>query len=134
MKNSDRWRVLRPIILLVWGLFAVILTTQTDQIPVVALMVSTIGSSEVGATIGHAGLFGTLTLLSYLALATFIRRHVALLLTLIVVLLLATITELFQTVVSGRSSSLADLLANWLGVFMVGFIIAYSAMSNSTKI
>ncbi len=128
MKNGIHWRALRPFILLVWGLFALILTTQTDQVPVVGLMVSTIGSTEVGATIGHAGLFGTLTVLAYLALANFMQRHSALLVTLVGVLLIATATELFQTVVSGRSSSLSDLLANWLGVFIVSFAIAYSAM------
>jgi VanZ family protein len=134
MKNSIHWRVLRPIILLVWAVFALILTTQTDQIPVVALMVSTIGSSEIGATIGHAGLFGTLTLLCYLALGTLMRQHTALLLASAAVLIIATVTELFQAAVSGRSSSLSDLLANWLGVFIVSFAVAYHGMSKSSKI
>lgn len=128
MKNSFHWWALRPIILLIWGLFALVLTTQTDQIPVVALMVSTIGSTEIGATIGHAGLFGTLTLLCYLVLTTLMRRHTTLLLALAAMLITATVTELFQAVVSGRSSSLSDLLANWLGVFIVSFGIAYRAM------
>jgi hypothetical protein len=132
MKNGIHWRALRPIILLIWGLFALVLTTQTDQVPVVKLVGSTIGSTEVGATIGHAGLFGVLTLLCYLALAIFMQRHSALLLALVGVLLLATTTELFQTVVSGRSSSLSDLLANWLGIFIVSFAIAYTAMRSKT--
>jgi hypothetical protein len=127
MKNGN-WRILSLIILFSWGLFALILTTQTDQVPIVNLVVSTVGSSEFGATIGHAGLFGILALLGYLALAAFIQQRTALLITLTIVLLFATGTEIYQTIVSGRDTSLSDLLANWLGVFMVSFAIAYSAM------
>lgn len=124
MENHPRWRALRPIILLLWGIFALGLTTQTDQVPVVGLMVSTIGSTEWGATVGHAGLFGALTAFGYVALKMRLSHRRALLLAMILVLLIATSTELFQTAVSGRSSSLSDLLANWLGIFIVGFFVS----------
>jgi hypothetical protein len=124
MKNFAQVRLLRPLIVFVWGLFALVLTTQTDQVPLVHLMVATIGSTEFGATLGHAGLFGILTAVAYLALTIRLPRRCALLLTVGLVLSLATVTELFQVQVTGRSSSLADLLANWLGVFIVSFVIA----------
>jgi hypothetical protein len=125
MKNFTQVKLLRPLIVFVWGLFALILTTQTDQVPIVNLMVSTIGSTEVGATLGHAGLFGVLTAVGYLALTVRLPHRRALLLTMTLVLFIATSTELFQVQVTGRSSSLADLLANWLGVFIVSFVIAF---------
>jgi len=130
MDNHLPWRALRPLLLLVWGVFALVLTTQTDQIPVVGLMVSTIGSTEWGATLGHAGLFGTLAALAYLALTIYLPVRRALPLAMMLVLTLATTTELYQVVVAGRSSSLPDLLANWLGIVLVGFIIDLHSAGN----
>lgn len=43
-------------------------------------------------------------------------------------LLLGTSTELFQWFVAGRTSSLADLLANWLGVFVAGVAADHLAL------
>jgi VanZ family protein len=133
MKKAAHWRILFPLILLAWASFALVLTTQTDQVPIVHLMVSTIGSTEFGATIGHAGLFGMLTVVGFLALSTLLPRKPALLLSMSLVLLIATSTELFQTVVAGRSSSLADLLANWLGIFIVGFGTLLITTSNNRE-
>lgn len=133
MNNTARWRMLRPIMLIVWGMFALVLTTQTDQMPLVKLVGSTIGSTEFGATLGHIGLFGVLTAVGYLALNHLLTRRQALSLTMLSALPIATTTELFQNVVSGRSSSLSDLLANWLGILLVGFVIAYSAMPLSRE-
>lgn len=112
--------------MLVWALFVVTLTTQTDSVPVVHLMVSLIGRTELGATIGHAALFGLLTVIGYAALALKLSPRYALLLAMGVALTLGTATELYQQVVAGRSSSLSDLLANWLGVFVVAFVAMYA--------
>jgi hypothetical protein len=116
---------LRTIVMLVWALFVVTLTTQTDSVPVVHMMVALIGRTELGATIGHASLFGLLTVIGYAALALWLPRRYALLLAMGISLTLGTATEFYQQQVAGRSSSLSDLLANWLGVFVAGFVVMY---------
>jgi hypothetical protein len=111
-------RVLAP---LVWLIFALMITTQTDRVPVVHLMVATIGSTDIGDAIGHAGLFGTLAFVCYAALAFWLPRRRALSLAMLLALAAGTATELYQLDVVGRSASLSDLMANWLGIFIVGF-------------
>jgi VanZ family protein len=48
-----------------------------------------------------------------------------LLLAMIFSLAVGTSTEISQIMVAGRATSLSDLLANWLGVFAVGFVVSY---------
>lgn len=126
MKNllrvSISWRAL---VMLAWALFAVTLTTQSDDVPVVHLVIGLIGKTELGATAGHAGLFGLLALVIYAALAARLPGRLALPPAVGLALALGTITEFYQTLVAGRTASLSDLLANWLGVFVVAFVIAY---------
>ncbi|MBI5666826.1 MAG: VanZ family protein [Chloroflexi bacterium] len=121
MKNQ--YLSLRTLVMLVWALFVLTLTTQTDRVPVVHLMIALIGRTELGATIGHAALFGLLTAIAYAALR--LPRRNALLLAMGLALALGTATEFYQQVVAGRTASLADLLANWLGVFVVAFGVVY---------
>lgn len=120
MRAGWRWPLM-----IGWLLVAVILTTQSSRLPFVGLITQTIGSTEFGATLGHGALFGLLTGFLYLALKNQLRRTWALPLAMAVSLALGTITELFQRRVAGRDSALADLLANWLGVFTVAFVIVY---------
>lgn len=123
--------VLRVLVPLVWLIFALILTTQTDHIPVVQLMIATIGSTDVGDAIGHAGLFGLLAFAGYATFTIRLPRRRALLLAVALALVAGTATEFYQVFVAGRSASLSDLLANWLGILAVGFIIlATSGKSN----
>ncbi len=116
---------LRLLVLTAWGILAIILTTQSDRVPIVHLMTSTIGNSEIGDALGHAGLFGVLTFALYTALATRLKRECSLLLAMGSVLLLGGITELSQFGVLGRAPSVSDLLANSLGVFVVGFVLSF---------
>ncbi len=122
---------LRLIMLLIWVIFTLILTTQSDRIPLVHLMTSTIGSTDLGDSIGHAGLFGMLACLSYLALSRLLPMRHALLLAITLALATGTSTELFQLFVTDRATSLSDMLANWLGVFVVGFAVAFRSLSCS---
>jgi VanZ family protein len=48
------------------------------------------------------------------------------LLAMMAALLLGTTTELFQWFVTDRTASLSDLLANWLGVFISGFMVSFA--------
>lgn len=123
---------LRAVVLVVWAVFAVILTTQTDRVPVVHLMIATIGSTDIGDAIGHAGLFGTLAFVCYAAFASRLPRRRALPMAMLLALAAGTATELYQLDVTGRSSSLSDLLANYLGIFVVGFAVLFWS-EQSTK-
>jgi hypothetical protein len=131
MKNHSTWRTMRFLILLVWALFAIMLTTQSDRIPLVHLMTSTIGSTDFGDSLGHAGLFGMLACVSYLALSLHFPIRPALLLAMTLALAAGTGTELFQRLVADRATSLSDMMANWLGVFVVGVVVAFRSLSCS---
>ena len=131
MKTRLGYIPLRLIVLIAWGIFAIILTTQSDRLPIVHLMTSTIGSTEVGDAVGHAGLFGVLTFTVYMALSIRLKQEWALLLAMGVVLALGGITEISQFGVWHRAPSISDLLANSLGVFVIGFFISYVSILRS---
>jgi VanZ family protein len=86
-------------------------------------------SGEVADAVGHAGLFASLTAVLYLSL-----RHalggwrmsfgVALLLTLVIGVTAALLTELSQANTPGRTASLSDGLGNMLGVFIMATLIS----------
>lgn len=109
-----------------WSIFAVALTTQSHRVPLVGLMADTIGGTAGGAAFGHATLFGVMTAVLYLLLALWLPRRYALALALGAALLVGTGTEFFQILVADRDASLADLLANWLGVFVIAFMITFA--------
>jgi hypothetical protein len=132
MKIRLEWRVLRLIILFIWAIFALILTTQSDRVPLVHLMTSTIGSTDFGDSVGHAGLFGMLVAVAYFALSLRLTPRRALLLAMSLALVAGTTTELFQLLVADRATSLSDMLSNWLGVFIVGFSISFRSVSPIT--
>ena len=125
MKTRFGFVPLRLLVLLAWGVLAIVLTTQSDRLPIVHLMTSTLGSTELDDAFGHAGLFGVLTFAVYLPLAIRLKREWALPLAMILVLSLGGITELSQFGVLHRTPSISDLLANSLGVFVVGFMMSY---------
>ncbi|MBI1277329.1 MAG: hypothetical protein GC179_04295 [Anaerolineaceae bacterium] len=131
MKTRFGFVPLRLLVLVAWGALAIILTTQSDRLPLVHLMTSTIGSTEFGDALGHAGLFGVLTFAVYMALAICLKREWALPLTMGIVLALGGLTELSQFGVWHRAPSISDLLANSLGVFIVGFTMSYLSMLRS---
>lgn len=131
MKTRFGSTPIRLIVLLAWGVLAIILTTQSDRVPLVHLMTSTIGSTEVGDAFGHAGLFGVFTFVLYMVFALKCRRERALLVSMVIVLLLGGLTELGQFGVLHRAPSISDLLANSLGVFMIGFAISYLSLLRS---
>jgi VanZ family protein len=133
MKTRFGFVPLRLMTLLAWGALAIILTTQSDRLPLVHLMTSTIGSTEFGDALGHAGLFGVLTFAVYMALATRLKSEWALHLAMLLVLFLGGLTELSQFGVYLRAPSISDLLANFLGVFVVGFAVSYLSILRSRR-
>lgn len=124
MQVTSRLNILKLLLLAVWSTLAIIVTTQSDQVPLVHLLTSSIGSTAVGAAVGHAGLFAVLTLAAYLVFSLLLRHNISLWLAMTLVLCLGLATELSQLTVPGRDMSLSDLLANGLGVFLVGFLVA----------
>ena len=131
MKTRFGYVPLRLMTLLAWGVLAIILTTQSDRLPLVHLMTSTIGSTELGDAFGHAGLFGVLTFAVYMVMTIKLKREWALPLAMFAVLSLGGITELSQFGVLHRAPSISDLLANSLGVFVVGFMMSYLSILRS---
>jgi VanZ family protein len=131
MKTRFGFVPLRLMVLLAWGILAIILTTQSDRLPLVHLMTSTIGSTEWGDALGHAGLFGVLTFAVYMVMAMRLKREWALPLAMLIVLSLGGLTELSQFGVLNRAPSISDLLANSLGVFVVGFAMSYLSILRS---
>jgi len=77
---------LRLLVLVAWGVLAIVLTTQSDRLPLVHLMTSTIGSTEFGDAFGHAGLFGVLTFAVYMVMAIRFKREWALPMAMLVVI------------------------------------------------
>jgi hypothetical protein len=106
-----------------WAAAALYLTTQPGSDPLVEWFNRTLAQTLVGATLGHAGLFASVTLVGYLGLRAWCSRSLALGLAMLTALAAGTGTEFYQLLVAGRDASLTDLLANWLGVFMVGFAL-----------
>ena len=133
MKLRYNFTPLRLLILVIWSVFAIVLTTQSDRVPLVRLMTRTIGSTDAGAAVGHAGLFGVLTFAVYMVLAMRLKREWALLFAVGVTLILGLLTELAQIGVLSRVASLSDLLANALGIFVVGFTVSYGLMLRSRR-
>ena len=131
MKTRFGFVPLRLIVLVAWGVLAIILTTQSDRLPIVHFMTSTLGSTEFGDAFGHAGLFGVLTFAVYMVMAIRLKREWALPLAMLLVLSLGGLTELSQFGVLHRTPSISDLLANSLGVFVVGFSMSYWSVLRS---
>lgn len=120
-----RYLPIRWLGMAAWGLFVLLLTILPGNTPFVSAVTQFIGDTPESGMVGHLGLFAILTLLSWRALNNWFVSHHALLMAMAAALLLGTMTEFFQWFVSGRSSTLYDLFANWLGVFAVGFAASY---------
>jgi len=117
------WPLLRWLSMAAWGALVLLLTTLPGNALPVKTLTWLMGGTEFSGVIGHLTLFLLLTTLVWVALRQWFRSRTALLLALMFALLLGTSTELFQWFVAGRTSSLADLLTNWLGAFIAGFAV-----------
>jgi VanZ family protein len=119
---------LRWTMMLAWGVIVLLLTTLPGSIPPVNVLSGLLGGTALTGLIGHLGLFALLTGLIWLALCQWFTTRQALMLAVMAALLLGTTTELFQWFIADRDSSLNDLLANWLGVFMSGFMVSVARL------
>ncbi len=118
--------LLRWLAAVAWAITVLLLTTLPGHVPPVSIVSHWFGGTEFSSVVGHICMFSLLTLLVWQALCQWFRWRLALLMTMSAVLMLGTTTELFQWFVVGRMSTLADLLANWLGVFVGGFLASFS--------
>lgn len=123
-------RLPRWLLLLTWAAVVILLTTLPRPFPVVRTIAQLLGGNDVGDAIGHASLFGSLTLLVYWALRLRLRFALAFWLAVGLTLALSTATELSQQFTAGRTVSLSDLLANWVGVLAVATIISFHARAS----
>jgi VanZ family protein len=109
-----------------------VLTTQSGRVPFVGSIIALLGSTTITATLGHGALFAILTGVSYVVLTGFLPRLPALLAAIALALAAGTLTELSQILLVDRDASLSDLLANWLGVFVAAFGIAFVRLYRTT--
>lgn len=126
MTKHHVWRpfaLVRWLSMGLWGLIVLALTTLPGESPLVQTLTWMIGGTEFSSVMGHTALFLLLTVLLYLALRQWVSPRRALLVAVLFALMFGTTTELFQWFVVGRDSTLTDLLANWLGAFVAGFMI-----------
>lgn len=121
------------LVTLVWAGIAVYLTTQPGYNPLVQWFNRTIARTLVGGTLGHLVLFASVTLIGYIGLRGWCSRPLALGLAMLGALTAGTGTEVYQLLVDGRQATLTDLLANWLGVFMVGFVLVSGMLAVSMR-
>ena len=105
------------------------MTTQSECMVVVKVMSAIFGRGELIQVVGHIGLFGILTGTSYGVLRLRLAKHRALILSMLICLLIGTITEVSQLFVADRSFASTDLLANWLGTFIIGGLVKLNTPS-----
>lgn len=82
------------------------------------------GQSDLHGAIGHMGLMASLVLVLFFGLGRVMPAKYALFLSVTAVFLIGTATEIYQSGVYGRASTLTDLLANWVGTFSVGYVLS----------
>lgn len=125
--SSLRWLVLVGAVIAAGFAVGVtvLLTTLPRTFPGIRTIARLLDGSDVNDAIGHALLFGLLTLAVYGALRLRLRFAFAFWLSLGLVLALSTATEWAQRFSAGRTVSLSDLLANWVGVLAVGTVISF---------
>lgn len=120
---------LQALILLVCVAVVVALTTLPKSVGVVRLVygIELIeGHRNVNDAVGHAVLYGALTAVTYWAFRRQLGFERAFWIALATGLVLGGLTEFVQQFSPGRSMSLSDLLANWLGVMSVGMLLSYT--------
>lgn len=123
MKRTDS--IPRWLILLMWIGAVLLLTTLPRSFPGIRTIARLLGGSDVNDAIGHGFLFASLTVVLYWALRWRLRFAFAFWLTIALVLVLSTGTEYAQQFASGRTVSLSDLLANWVGIFAAATVISF---------
>lgn len=123
-------RVPRWSLLLGWATVVILFTTMPHPLPLVRTLARLLGGDDVGDAIGHASLFGSLTLLLYWTLRLRLRFALAFWLAVVSVLTLSTATELSQQFSPERTVSLSDLLANWVGVLALATLISFHSRTS----
>ncbi|MEP7293921.1 MAG: VanZ family protein [Chloroflexota bacterium] len=119
---------LTGVALLVCLAVVVALTTlplSVNIIRVIRQIVVIQGHPNANDALGHAFLYGTLMAVGYWALRRGLRFTPAFCGALATALLLGALTELSQQFTPGRTMTLSDLLANWLGAMSVAALIGY---------
>ena len=130
MKRSEpfpRW-----LILLVWLIAVILLTTLPRTFFGIRTIARLLGGSDVNDAIGHSLLFASLTLIVYWALRLKLRFALAFWLAVGFVIALSTATEFMQRYAAGRTVSLSDLLANWVGVLAVATVVSFWSRSRTS--
>ena len=126
---SVKQQSMQVMILLACAAVVVALTTIPKSVGIVRLVygIELIeGHRSANDAIGHAVLYGTLTAVTYWTFRRQLGFERAFWIALATGLLLGSLTEFIQQFSPGRSMTLSDLLANWLGVMSVGLLLSYT--------
>ena len=126
---SVKQQSIQVLILLACAVVVVALTTLPRSAGFVRLVYGITlieGHPNANDAIGHAVLYGTLTAVTFWALRRRAGFERAFWIALATGLLLGSLTEFIQQFSPGRSMTLSDLLANWLGVMSVGLLLSYT--------
>ena len=107
----------------------VALTTMPVSVDVIAFLKNfklIEGHPDASDAVGHAALYGMLTMVIYIVLQRWIGFTPAFWIAVGIGLLLGALTEISQQYTPGRAMVLSDLLGNWLGVMTVAALIGYA--------
>jgi hypothetical protein len=118
--SPHRWALL-----ILFGLGVVALTILPRNFFMIRFIHEVISTVVWGDLIGHASLFGALTLLLYRTLRWHLGFSPSIWLAVTIGGMIGGLTEWMQRYAAGRDMDRADLMANWLGVAAAGMLICY---------
>jgi VanZ family protein len=108
-----------------WATFALILVTLPGDNVVMRAIFSVIDHIWHFDILLHTALFASLTLTLWIMFRQWVDSRHVLLVAMALALIAGTLTEWSQLYVAERSVTVGDMMGNWLGVFVAGFVVSY---------
>jgi VanZ family protein len=124
LKQYNHPRILW-FILTAWAAFVLILVTLPGDNFFMRAIFSVIDHIWHFDILLHTALFASLTLTLWIMFRQWVDSRHVLLVAMSFALIAGTLTEWGQLYVSERSVTVGDMMGNWLGVFVAGFIVSY---------
>jgi len=111
--------------MVLWVAVVLALTLLPGRGALMRMIAQFFGRSEWHGTLGHMALMASLVAVLFIGMSQMIIPRYALLLSVALVFVIGTLTEIAQGDVYGRSRTLADLLGNWVGTFAMGYVFSF---------
>jgi VanZ family protein len=125
LKQYNHPRILW-FMLTAWATFVLILVTLPGDNFFMRAIFSVIDHIWHFDILLHTALFASLTLTLWIMFRQWVDSRHVLLVAMVFALIAGTLTEWGQLYVSERSVTVGDMMGNWLGVFVAGFVVSYS--------